>query len=153
MTPDEHKPPRGVTRRGFVDWFLGTTAGAFVLAVAYPVTRFIIPPDIPEVTSDSVTLPFSADDVASNSGQIFKFGSQPGIIVRTPEGELRAFSARCPHLDCTVQYRDDLSRIWCACHNGHFDLQGRNVAGPPPQPLEGFDVNVREGEIIVSRRT
>jgi Rieske Fe-S protein len=153
MTPDERKPPQTVTRKRFVDWLLGTTAGAFAVAVAYPVTRFIIPPDIPEVMSDSVLLPFSADDVPPNSGQIFKFGSQPGIIIRTPEGELRAFSARCPHLDCTVQYRDDLSHIWCACHNGHFDLQGRNVAGPPPEPLDGFDVNVRAAEITVSRRT
>jgi Rieske Fe-S protein len=153
MTPDERTPPQNVTRKRFVDWLLGTTAGAFAIAVAYPVTRFIIPPDIPEVMSDSVLLPFLADDLEANSGQIFKFGSQPGIVIRTPEGELRAFSARCPHLDCTVQYRDDLSRIWCACHNGHFDLQGRNVAGPPPEPLDGFDVNVRAGEITVSRRS
>lgn len=153
MTPNELRPPQTVTRKRFVDWLLGTTAGAFAVAVAYPVTRFIIPPDIPEVMSDSVLLPFSADDVAPNSGQIFKFGSQPGIVIRTPEGELRAFSARCPHLDCTVQYRDDLSHIWCACHNGHFDLQGRNVAGPPPGPLDEFDVNVRAGEITVSRRS
>lgn len=151
--PDEHKAPQSVTRKRFVDWLLGTTAGAFAVSVVYPITRFIIPPDIPEVTSDSELLTLTPDDVAPNSGQIFRFGNEPGIIVRTPEGELKAFSARCPHLDCTVQYRDDLSRIWCACHNGHFDLQGRNVAGPPPSPLEGFDVNVRGDEITVSRRT
>ena len=153
MTSGEKEGRQNVTRKRFVDWLLGTTAGAFAVAVAYPVTRFIIPPEIPEVTSDSVVLPFSADDVGTNSGQIFKFGNAPGIVIRTPEGELRAFSARCPHLDCTVQYRDDLSRIWCACHNGHFDLQGRAVAGPPPHGLDAFDVNVRAGEIVVSRRS
>jgi Rieske Fe-S protein len=153
MTPDERNEAQNVSRKSFVDWLLGTTAGAFAVAVAYPVTRFIIPPEVPEVTSDSEILPFSADDVGANSGRIFRFGSEPGILVRTPEGELRAFSARCPHLDCTVQYRDDLSRIWCACHNGHFDLQGRVVAGPPPGPLGEFDVNVRGGEITVSRRS
>jgi Rieske Fe-S protein len=25
--------------------------------------------------------------------------------------------------------------IWCACHNGRFDLQGRVLDGPPPRPL------------------
>jgi Rieske Fe-S protein len=50
-----------------------------------------------------------------------------------------------------VQYREDLSRIWCACHNGHFDLSGRNVQGPPPSPLESFVVNVRGEEIVISR--
>ena len=152
MTPEQQNPPEGVTRKGFIDWLLGTTVGAFAVAVVYPVTRYIIPPDVPEVTSDSEILPFGEDEMPVISGRIFKFGNQPGILVRTPDGELRAFSARCTHLDCTVQYRDDLSRIWCACHNGHFDLQGRNVAGPPPEPLDGFDVNVRAGEIHVSRR-
>jgi Rieske Fe-S protein len=54
-------------------------------------------------------------------------------------------------LGCIVQYRDDLSRVWCACHNGHFDLNGRNIEGPPPGPLEIYAVNVREGQIVVSR--
>ncbi|MDP2471857.1 MAG: Rieske 2Fe-2S domain-containing protein, partial [Candidatus Palauibacterales bacterium] len=62
-------------------------------------------------------------------------------------------SAVCTHLSCTVQYREDLRQIWCACHNGHFDLNGRNVQGPPPRPLDAFDVNVRGDEIVVSKRT
>jgi Rieske Fe-S protein len=108
---------------------------------------------VPESAVSSVTLAFTADDVPSNTGRIFKFGSRPGILVKTPGGELRAFSARCTHLDCTVQYREDLNHIWCACHNGHFDLSGRNIAGPPPRPLDQFDVNVRGSQIVVSLRS
>ena len=62
-----------------------------------------------------------------------------------------AFSAVCTHLNCTVQYRPDLSQIWCACHNGHFDLNGKNVEGPPPRPLEAFAVNARGNQIVVSK--
>ena len=51
------------------------------------------------------------------------------------------------------QYRDDIGHIWCACHNGHFDLNGRNIAGPPPEPLEAFDVAVRGNDIVVRRRS
>ena len=50
-----------------------------------------------------------------------------------------------------MQYRPDLGQIWCACHNGHFDLNGHNVSGPPPSPLSAFDVNVRGDEIVVSK--
>jgi Rieske Fe-S protein len=89
--------------------------------------------------------------VKPNTGQIFKFGSRPGILVRTSAGDLRAFSAVCTHLNCTVQYRSDLSEIWCACHNGHYDLNGKNVAGPPPRPLDAFVVNVRGAQIVVSK--
>jgi cytochrome b6-f complex iron-sulfur subunit len=141
-----------VTRKRFINWLLGTSAGGFLMAVVYPVSKYIVPPDVPESTVNSVVLPFQVADLVPNSGRLFKFGSRPGIIVKTPGGELRAFSARCTHLDCTVQYREDVSHIWCACHNGHFDLNGKNISGPPPEPLPGFDVNQRGEQIVVSLR-
>jgi cytochrome b6-f complex iron-sulfur subunit len=139
------------SRRRFVNWFLGSSAGAFLLSVLYPVGRYLIPPEVGESTAGTVTLAVKPDEVKPNSGQIFKFGSRPGILVRTPAGELRAFSAVCTHLNCTVQYRADLSHIWCACHNGHYDLNGKNIEGPPPRPLDGFVVNARGGQIVVSK--
>ena len=142
-----HEP----TRRGLINWFLGTTAGAFLLSVLYPVARYLIPPRAGESAAAAVTLPVKPEDVKPNTGQIFRFGSRPGILIRTPAGELRAFSAVCTHLNCTVQYRPDFGHIWCACHNGHFDLNGINIAGPPPRPLEPFSVNVRGGQIVVSK--
>ena len=142
-----------VTRKRFVDWLLGTSAGGLLAAVFYPVVRYIIPPEVPESAVNSVQLAFTADEVPSNTGRIFKFGTRPGLLVKTPGGELRAYSARCTHLDCTVQYREDLEHIWCACHNGHYDLNGKNIAGPPPEPLQAYDVNVRGDQIVVSVRT
>ena len=139
------------TRRRFINWFLGTSAGAFVVAVLYPVSRYLVPPDVGESTSGTVTLSIKPDDVKPNTGQIFKFGSRPGILVRTAAGELRAFSAVCTHLNCTVQYRPDISHIWCACHNGHYDLNGKNIEGPPPRPLDTFVVNARGNQIVVSK--
>lgn len=139
------------TRRGFINWFLGTSVGAFVLAVLYPVSRYLIPPTVGESMAGTVTLPIKPEDVKTNTGQIFKFGNRPAILVRTPSGELKAFSAVCTHLNCTVQYRPDLSHIWCACHNGHFDLNGKNIAGPPPRPLDAFVVKLRGNQVIVSK--
>ncbi|MBI2884427.1 MAG: Rieske 2Fe-2S domain-containing protein, partial [Candidatus Methylomirabilis oxyfera] len=64
---------------------------------------------------------------------------------------LRAFSAVCTHLQCTVQYREDRQDIWCACHNGVYDLNGKNISGPPPRPLEALKLNVRGDQIIVMK--
>ena len=139
------------SRRSFLDWFLATGVGALVVSVFYPVIRYLVPPAVGESTAVSVTLPVKPEDVKPDSGQIFQFGSRPGILIRTPSGELRAFLAVCTHLGCTVQYRQDLKQIWCACHNGHFDLNGKNVSGPPPRPLEEFSVGV-QGRAIVVRR-
>lgn len=42
--------------------------------------------------------------------------------------------------------------IWCACHNGVYDLNGKNISCPPPRPLEPFKVNVRGDQIVVMKR-
>jgi Rieske Fe-S protein len=93
-----------------------------------------------------------AAEIAPNTGKIVAFGTTPVIVVRTAGGELRAFSATCTHLSCTVQYRPDIERIWCACHNGHYDLSGRNVEGPPPRPLDRYDVAMKGDEVVIVRR-
>jgi len=148
------------SRRGFINWMMGRSAvtwlvgtsfGSFVAAVLYPVSRYLIPPETAESATAAVTLPFTPDELPAGSARIFKFGSRPGIVVRTPTGELEAFAAACTHLGCIVQYRKDINHIWCACHNGHFDLTGRNIEGPPPEPLERYVVNVRGEDIVVSR--
>ena len=141
----------GPSRRSFIDWLLGTSTAAFIVSALYPVSRYLVPPPAGESSAASVTLPMRAEDVKPNTGQIFKFGSKPAILVRTAAGELRAFSAVCTHLNCTVQYRPDLAEIWCACHNGHFDLKGHNVSGPPPRPLDAYVINVRGSQIVVSK--
>lgn len=146
---DRNSPP---SRRRFIDRLLGATTVGLLGSVAYPVIRYLIPPETAEASTSSVALDLPVDELARNAGRIFKFGTKPGILVRTPAGELRAFSAICTHLACTVQYRPDLQHIWCACHNGHFDLRGVNVAGPPPRPLEPYDVAERGGKVVVSRR-
>jgi nitrite reductase/ring-hydroxylating ferredoxin subunit len=158
----EDVPTPGTSRRRFIDWLLGrtlitwllsTSFGGLVLAVVYPAGRYLVPPEAGESAATSVTLPFAPDDISPNSAEIFRFGSRPGLLVKTAAGELRAYSATCTHLGCIVQYRNDIAHIWCACHNGHFDLNGVNIQGPPPAPLETYAVNVSEDRIVVSRRT
>jgi Rieske Fe-S protein len=73
------------------------------------------------------------------------------MLIHTAEGKLKAFSAVCTHLNCTVEYQSDLASIVCACHNGHFDLNGQVISGPPPKPLEEFRVDVRDDNVIVSK--
>jgi Rieske Fe-S protein len=139
-------------RRSVLNWLLATWGGGILASILYPIARYLAPPDIPEAATLSVSAG-GASTLRPNSGRVVPFGSQPAIVLRTPGGELRAFTATCTHLDCTVQYRSDLQRIWCACHDGQYDLNGRNVAGPPPRPLEAYDVNVKDDEIVISRRS
>ncbi len=141
-------------RRAFLDIVLGTGFASTALAIVYPIWRYLVPPASGEPATNSVVAARLAE-LRPGSGLIFKFGSKPGILVRTADGEVRAFTAVCTHLDCTVQYKADTSQIWCACHNGIYDLGGNVVSGPPPRPLEQFTARVRgepgSEEIVVSR--
>jgi Rieske Fe-S protein len=138
------------SRRSFLDLVLGTSFAGLVTSVAYPVIRYLIPPADQGDTESSVAVG-RVEDFPPDTGKIFKFGNKPGLLVRTAGGDLKAFEATCTHLDCIVQYRPDLGLIWCACHNGRYDLEGTNIGGPPPRPLRELRVDVREGQVHVSR--
>jgi Rieske Fe-S protein len=138
-------------RRSLLNWLLGTWSAGVLGSIAFPVLRYLVPPEVPEAPTLSVKAGPAAT-LAPNSARIVPFGSVPAIVVRLPNGELRAFAGTCTHLSCTVQYRPDLEHIWCACHNGHYDLHGRNVSGPPPRPLEAYDAGVQGDEIVISKR-
>ncbi|HEY6102969.1 MAG TPA: Rieske (2Fe-2S) protein [bacterium] len=144
------EPPGVLGRRRFLDILFGGGLAALAGAVLYPILYYLVPPKVKEVTTTSVVAG-KASDLAANAGKIVAFGGKPAIIMRTPEGELRAFTAVCTHLACTVQYRPDLKHIWCACHDGHYDLHGQVLAGPPPRPLDEFKVTVRGDDLILSR--
>jgi Rieske Fe-S protein len=100
-------------RRHLVDALLSSGIAATAASIFYLILRFVIPPETVEspVMSVSVARP---DDVPPNTGAIFTFGAEPGLLVRTAEGELRAFSARCTHLNCTVHYDPAQKLIVCA---------------------------------------
>ena len=147
-------PVADFDRRTFLDALLTVGFVSTAVAIAYPVSQFLVPPASGEPETASAVAGHALE-LKPNSGKVFKFGNRPGIVVRTADGELRAFSAVCTHLDCTVQFKSDTSQLWCACHNGTYDLSGSVVSGPPPKPLEKFVVNVRgegsDAEIVVSR--
>ena len=139
-----------INRRNFLNIFLGTGFLGWLGSIFYPLISYLIPPKVSEAKVQSVKAGIAAD-FPSNSGKIIKFGRKPVILIKTKENTFVALSATCTHLDCIVQYRSDTKQILCACHNGIYDLKGRNISGPPPRPLTEFNVNILNEEIIVSK--
>ena len=144
--------PENKSKRDFLQWVLAGGATAFLGAVLYPIFSYLIPPKQAEVEVSSVKAG-KLSEMEKESGKIIKFGTKPVILIRTANDEVRAFSATCTHLDCTVQFRKDFGMIWCACHNGKYDLNGRNISGPPPRPLDEFRVVIQGDEILISKKT
>ncbi len=71
------------------------------------------------------------------------------ILVHREKGVFDAFSRRCTHLSCPVQYQADKARLYCPCHNGAFSLvDGRPTQGPPAAPLKRIITEVADGEVF-----
>ncbi len=138
-------------RRSLLRWLLGGGITSSIVSFLYPVLHFIMPPAVPEAAVAEIGAG-KIQDLKPNSAKIIKFGTRPVLLIRLGETEWKAFSAVCTHLNCTVQYREDGQQIWCACHNGFYDVNGKVVAGPPPKPLEEFQVRFRGDEVFVTRR-
>lgn len=142
--------PVAPSRRAVLDWLLGLSAVGTLLAVVYPVLHFVFPRSRPKGRAKGAVLAGRASELPPGSGHVFPLGTQPAILVHTPDGQWRAFSARCTHLSCTVRYRQDLGMLYCPCHDGRFDLTGKNVGGPPPRPLPEHAVVLKGDEVYVT---
>lgn len=145
------------TRR-YVNWFLGTSIGALLASIFYPVARFLSPPEVPESTTNRVEAgPTNDAEFLDKGFKIIRFGNEPVIVIRLGADDFRAFSAICTHLACIVDFQKDWPRIWCYCHNGWYDVQGQVVSGPPPRPLPPFETNLADNgpgqpaTVVVSR--
>jgi Rieske Fe-S protein len=138
-------------RRNFVQWILGGGLISSFASFLYPVLRFLDPPAVAQASVNEVSAG-KIGDLKPHSGKIIRFGNRPVLLIRADETRWNAFSGVCTHLNCTVQFHQERGEIWCACHNGFYDLTGKVVAGPPPRPLEEFDVHVRGEEVVVARR-
>jgi Rieske Fe-S protein len=108
------------------------------------------PPAVSEAAVNEVVAG-KVQDLVPNSGTIVRFGNVPVLLIRISQTEWRAFSAVCTHLSCIVQYEPERTRIWCACHNGVYNLHGQVVSGPPPRPLEAYSVHVRDSDVVITR--
>jgi len=60
-------------------------------------------------------------------------------LSRSATGELRCFNARCPHLGCTVQYKDSDQKYLCPCHDSAFEPDGARINEIPPRGLDSLD--------------
>jgi cytochrome b6-f complex iron-sulfur subunit len=133
-------------RRSFLNWFLGAGVLGWAVSVLYPVLRYLRP--LGDVGAGG-PLKLTAEELSilNKSHFVIARAGTRKVIVFEAGGVLRALDAKCTHEGCTVQFVPGDSLLWCACHNGKFDLDGRVLSGPPPRPLTKW-VATREGDEV-----
>ena len=72
--------------------------------------------------------------------------NDPALLLRSSDGEYRAYSRRCSHAGCSVDYDASSRCLKCPCHQGRFDgRMGYVMFGPPPRPLDEIVLQIRAG--------
>jgi Rieske Fe-S protein len=139
-------------------WAIG---GLITAGLAIPAIAYIVGPALRrQQESDWITLG-STSKVELGTPTLFKakVEQQTGWIVNETElsfyvlsedgRDYVAMSNICTHLGCRVRWIAEEDRFFCPCHNGVFDKDGNVVAGPPPRPLDRYDVMVENDQIFV----
>jgi cytochrome b6-f complex iron-sulfur subunit len=141
------------SRRHFIDLLLSATVLGWVATIVYPIVRYLKP--LPQTGTTGPTR-LTRDEAAKLEEKRFVIVPVSGkrVIVFQSEDQLYAFSAKCTHEGCTVTFLPGQSVVWCPCHDGRFDLTGRVLSGPPPQPLAKFLAQRQpDGGIVISEQT
>jgi len=136
--------PSHATRRAFCTDLL-LTSTALVLA-APTVTKVVAAQD------SKVAYPPQRIDGAETllSGQCLYFNyptrNDPAVLLRSNEGEYTAYSRRCSHAGCSVEFDAPRRCLKCPCHYGAFDARmGHVMFGPPRRPLDEIVLQIRAG--------
>jgi menaquinol-cytochrome c reductase iron-sulfur subunit len=71
------------------------------------------------------------------------------FVVRKDESQVMVVSNICTHLGCRVTWHSDQQHYISPCHDGHFDMLGNVVSGPPPRPLDEFVTKIEDGNLFI----
>ena len=70
-------------------------------------------------------------------------------LVQSTEGNVRAFSAECPHQGCQIDWNDDARRFDCPCHKSGFGEDGHCLFGPAPRGMDELEVALTDDSIRI----
>jgi cytochrome b6-f complex iron-sulfur subunit len=150
--PAQPSSPLSPGRRSLLDLLLAGGLLGWLGTVVYPVLRYLSPLRESERADEAVLGDKAKQDLLDSGFAIVALGTERVLVLRDSKGQLRATSAKCTHEGCTVRYKADEGIIWCACHNGRFDLGGRVLSGPPPRPLVAYKTSGSlDTKVVISR--
>lgn len=138
------------SRRHFIDLILGASILGWLASIAYPVIRYLKPLPQTGPTGPTRLTRDESSKLEQNKFVIVPVSGQRVIVLQSQD-QLYALSAKCTHEGCTVTFQPGQSVIWCPCHDGRFDLSGRVLSGPPPQPLAKYVAQRQpDGGIVIT---
>jgi menaquinol-cytochrome c reductase iron-sulfur subunit len=150
------------TRRSYLGWLIGLCTGGIGAALSVPLIRFSLYPLRVQTTevkwsdagpvSDfaSLSLPVQRSiTVEQVDGWRKSVAERAVYVTYDTKGHLQVFSAVCPHLGCSVQWRDSKHEFECPCHAAAFGRDGSKLGGPAPRGMDSLETRIENGHLMV----
>lgn len=145
MPKEQSGMEKEVSRRGFLRGFMWGTLGLLLAEIAGAGLALFWPKKIKGF--GSVVRAGSLDDFPV--GSVTRVRDGRFYIARLSENELIALYWKCPHLGCTVPFKESDDRFVCPCHGSEYEKTGQNVAGPAPRPMDYMPIEIRGRDVYV----
>jgi Rieske Fe-S protein len=150
-----------VNRREFLGITTLSIGGLISAMLGIPAVAYILGPALQRQAAQNWISLGSVNKVEIDTPSLFKakVERKAGWIVS--EEELAAFvltengrdfiamSNICTHLGCRVRWIAERQQFLSPCHNGVFDKHGNVVSGPPPRPLDRYQVKIENDQIYI----
>ena len=153
--------PDELSRRNFMQTAIWGIGGLIGIVFGASAVAYVVGPSLKKQQTETwVRLgPTSKVELGIPTLFTFTIQTQTGWIENTDEISVYvlstdgrtyiAMSNICTHLGCRVRWITEQDQFFCPCHNGVFDISGNVVAGPPPRPLDRYDVKVENDQLYV----
>jgi cytochrome b6-f complex iron-sulfur subunit len=158
----ERVETKEISRRGLLRISFWTGLGAGLLAMTGSIIDFLYPRGITgfgSVVAAGTVAEFPPGSKSDNTQGKF------WLVNLTEEQGGPGFLAlwwKCPHLGCTVPWRDNFSFVdpetgvskqgWfrCPCHGSTYNDAGVRVFGPAPRSMDHMEITIEDGRISVN---
>ena len=150
-----------VSRKKFMEIAIWSIGGVIALGMTIPAIAYLVGPAIRKAQEQVWIRLGSVLKVEIGVPTLFKVKVQQrtgwivneeeiSVYVLTEDGRnYIAMSNICTHLGCRVRWIAEQNSFFCPCHNAIFDQEGGVVSGPPPEPLERYEVKVEDNQLYI----
>jgi len=148
-------------RRSFVKIVTASLGSMMAAIVGLPVIQYFISPALGKTTGDKWISLGSVDNYPFDIPSLFNFTitkvngwerssmSYGAFVLRKEGRDPIVFSDVCTHLSCRVNWDENTNEFNCPCHAAFFDANGVVVSGPPPRPLDRYEIKLDGDQLFI----
>lgn len=139
-------------RRDFGTFLLNSVLGVVFLIALAITAIYTVPPEHLIIPQHEIAMRVArVEDFAVGSSRMETWGEQAILVVRHGERDYSALHGVSPVDGCLLEWDPEAVRVASPCGHVLYNLRGQAVEGLTQEPLQRYDVFVRDGVVYVTR--